>query len=140
MALIWLSEVLSEVYCGINFLVTFFKLETTSTNDFKKVRYQTHCCQKRFYLDVYVTNTWVADGKCETSQYSPLTFKHLSHSGTKARILEGKKWILSVCSQKETAWFTVASVANCLPGRCFVRGPKGWNSLGRRWNYKYGSQ
>jgi glycyl-tRNA synthetase alpha subunit len=113
MALIWLSEVLSEVCYGINFLVMFFKLETSNTNDFKKIRYQTHCCQKLSYFDVYVTNTWVADGKCETSLYSPVTFKHLSHSGTKACISVLKKSMLSVCSQKETAWFTVASVANC---------------------------
>jgi hypothetical protein len=106
----------------------------------KKIRYQTHCCQKLYYFDIYVTNTWVADGKCETFPYSSLTFKHLPHSGTTACISEWKKSILSVCNQKETPWFTVASVANCLPGRCFVRSPKGWNSLGRRWDYKHGGQ
>jgi hypothetical protein len=140
MSLIWLSEVLSEVYYGINFLIMFFRLETSNTNDFKKIRYQTHCCQELSYIDVYVTNTCVANGICETSPYSPLTFKHLFHSGTKACILAWKKSILSVGSQEETAWFNVASVSNCLPGRCFVRGTKGWKSLGRRWDYKYGGQ
>ena len=79
---------------------------------------------KTFLLWCICKNTWVADGKCETSLYSPLTFKHLSHSGTKACISTWKKSILNVCSQKETACFTVASVVNCLPGRCFVRSPK----------------
>ena len=140
MALIWLSEVISEVYYGINFLVIFFKLETSNTNDFMKIRFQTHCCQKLSYFNVYVTNTWLADGNCETSLYSPLTFKRLSHSGTKACISTWKKSMLNVCSQKETACFTVASVVNCLPGRYFVRSPKGWNSMGKRWDYKHGGQ
>jgi hypothetical protein len=113
----------------------FFNLETSNTGDFKKIRYQTHCCQKRSYFDVYVTNAWVADGGSETSPYSPLTFKHLSHSGTKACISAWMKSVLSVGSQKETAWFTVASVASCLQDRFFVRGSKGWNSLVRRWDY-----
>jgi hypothetical protein len=57
MALIWISEVMSEVCYGINFLIMFFKLKTSNTNDFKKIRYQTHCCQKYSYFDVYVTYT-----------------------------------------------------------------------------------
>jgi len=54
MALIWLSEVLSEVYYGINFLVMFLKLETSNTNDFKKKLGIKHTAAKNFLTLMYM--------------------------------------------------------------------------------------
>ena len=41
-----------------------------------------------------------------------------------------KKLLSSVCSQEVTACFMLASTANCLPGRCFLRCLKTKTSLG----------
>ena len=52
----------------------------------------------------------IADGICQTSTWSSLTFKHLSHCGTSSQ----KKSVSSVCRQEATACFMSASVANHL--------------------------
>ena len=74
-------------------------------------------------------NIWVADGKYQTSTQLALTFKHLSHHGTKACILAWNNLEKSVCSQEITARFTSATAANYLPVSFFLRGSKKWKSL-----------
>jgi hypothetical protein len=61
-----------------------------------------------------------------------LTFKHLCHCRTKACILAQKKLVSGVCSQKVTACFISAFVANHLQARCFVRVTHGQKSLNVR--------
>lgn len=51
----------------------------------------------------------------------PYTFNICPTVATKACILPWKKLVWGVRSQEVTTCFTSASVANCLPGRCFLQ-------------------
>jgi len=59
------------------------------------------------------------------------TFKHLLHHVSKACILAVKTFMSRVFSQVMTACLRAASVAYCLPGRCFFRGPNKGKYHGR---------
>jgi len=67
----------------------------------------------------------VAGGTHQTS-----TFKHLLHHVPKACVLALKTFISRVFSHVMTACLRAVSVAYCLPGRCFLRGPNEGKSLG----------
>jgi hypothetical protein len=60
----------------------------------------------------------------QNSMWLALTFKHLSHHGTKAFIPTVKKSMPNVCSQEVTACFASLSVTNFFPAKCFVRSPE----------------
>jgi hypothetical protein len=59
----------------------------------------------------------------------PGNMHHLSHLGTKVRILAQKTFLSSACNQDEAACFT-SSATNSFPGSCFSRGPKKWILFG----------
>jgi len=75
--------------------------------------------QKKLYLDF---NLCMARGsRCYTSDsiHSSLTFKHLTHRGTKASITVQKESVSSVWHhQKVTAWVMSVSVPIRLPASC----------------------
>jgi len=56
----------------------------------------------------------MAENKTQTSTESRLTFKHLSHCGSKACTSMQEKSVFSDCSREVTACFTLISVTNCL--------------------------
>jgi hypothetical protein len=68
----------------------------------------------------------VAHGTHQTPRFH---FKYLSHHGAKVCVTAYKKSVSSVCSQKPTACFTLASAAIQLPARCLCRSPKRCKSL-----------
>jgi hypothetical protein len=74
-----------------------------------------------------MSGTHVADGTHHTFTQSSLTVKNLTHRGSKAC-----NSYVEVRVTEEIAFFTLASDANRLPTRRFLRGPKRWKSLSLR--------
>lgn len=84
--------------------------------------------KKASYAFTLRTLFWLwSGGTCHTYKWSPLKLNHLSHRGT--HIPASNKLVTSVGSKEVTACFISVSVANCLPTRCFLRGPKMWRTL-----------
>jgi hypothetical protein len=74
-----------------------------------------------------ICGTWVGDTH-QTSTFSPLTFKTLSHHDTESGIPALKNSVSSVCRQEVTA-----SVADCLPASCFLS-----SDLAHNWDCREG--
>jgi hypothetical protein len=71
-----------------------------------------------------------ADCTHQSSTLPPMKFKHLYHHDAGVRTSASQESVSSVCNQEVTAWFTSASVANCLSTRWFLRVLKGCEIIG----------